>query len=177
MERIVVHEAPPMQPPEEPPYSDNDNDDDDDATTSFGTTVVYNQWSPVLHLGDLLDFLLETTCERQPTGPGNHNNNNNTRRTQQTTMNHNHVTMNHMMNPPNFCTSPTHANVGFFMEEHKMEDVANASSSNYNKYRSFLSPNRFDVGYGKYMDPLAAGTTGTGSAEESQPQHHSMDVN
>jgi ubiquitin-protein ligase len=94
IERIVVHyEAPPMQPPEEQPSN----------TTSFEMTIIYNQWSPVFHLGALLAFLLEMTaksCARP-----------NARLTQPMNQTMNQNMNQNNMNPPNFCTSPMHANV------------------------------------------------------------------
>jgi hypothetical protein len=127
-----------MQPPEEQPSH----------TTSFGMTIVYNHWFPLFHLGHLLPLLLERTVESRarPT----------TWRTQPINQTMNQSMNQNNMNPPNFCMSAMHANVGFFMEEHKMKDVATATANNnYNKCQSFLSPNQFDAGYGKYMDPLA----------------------
>jgi hypothetical protein len=65
------------------------------------------------------------------------------------------------------------------MEEHKMEqDAADASNTSTSSSSSSQSqseyfcfhPNRFDAGYGKYMDPLQ-------QAQQQQPPNHNfMDV-
>jgi len=104
-----------------------------------GNTVIY-QWSPVMHLGDLIDFLLESRRTVKP-------------------------------RPRLRPSSPTHASgistfaalpTSTFVEEHKMEDddphVAYQNQQRRN-HDTFFPPNRFDVGYGKYMDLLATTTT------------------
>ena len=121
-----------------------------------GTTVIY-EWSPIMYLGDLLDFLLESKS----------------RAASSTTLSKSSSSMcsgsttcmgsNSRMGALNNDLNAT------FLEEHKMEDGV-APHHHLNLY---FPPNRFDVGYGKYMDLLAA----AGPSPQQSCSNNAMDVN
>jgi hypothetical protein len=153
MDRIVVQESPPsvMRGSVRP--------------TVCGSTVVYNQWSPILHIGDLLDFLIQTGLSGRPTGNGNWNTNTNT------TDNNNMTTMKGVDHNDDHNDNMG----GICVEEHKMDDASTMSfvptHHPFGTYRSGTPPdlnaNRFDVGYGKCEDPLSLSTTTTTSSSNA----------
>ena len=61
IQRIVVTEAPPLGQDWLPPSTTTATTTASVSTvgSSCGTTIVYNQWSPVMRLGDLIQFLLQ----------------------------------------------------------------------------------------------------------------------
>ena len=109
-----------------------------------GTTLIYH-WSPVMHLESLLDYLL------QQSNPHHHNHH------QQTTS---IPTAEQARGFPSAkATTPSGQNSSLlfssFVEEHKMEDQNNTAAG---RQHSYFSPNRFDIGYGKYKDLLTPTT-------------------
>ena len=136
-----------------------------------GATVVYNQWSPIMHIGHLLDFLISTGLSSRPnshdgTTPPQSGNN------VMTTINSSATSV------------INHQETQNLMDEHKMEDGNNNSNRHrhhhqqqHPSYRGgfrgtqnnsmnametpsstqfplthtsrYLTPNRFDVGYAK----------------------------
>jgi hypothetical protein len=115
-----------------------------------GTTVVY-EWSPIMYLGDLLDFLLDSRNRAAvPT------------------------TLSSKSTSSSTCSTPmesgsrmgalNHDLNSSFPEEHKMEDGVAA----HHHLNLYFPPNRFDVGYGKYMDLLA---------QQQACSNNAMDVN
>ena len=137
MERIVVHEA--------APYSANHYEDEsfvtdlpDPNNPICGTTVVFDRWSPVMHIGDLLEFIVKTIkCRPAPT-----------------TMTAMHPSFTIPLSSSSL--NPQTSN-HVFIEEHKMEDngshkLTTLQHLNPDKYTSCFPANRFDAGYGKFMD-------------------------
>lgn len=133
IQRIVVTEAPPT------------NTSAAASTTtrlqepvSCGSTVVYNQWSPVMRLGDLLQFVIVLLTNPTLAAAA----------ALSSTTYHNHraaaLSTNRLSAP-----SPTQA---AFVEEHKMEEYHDKAAEGAVDF----APNRFEAGYGKYLDPIAS---------------------
>ena len=145
VERIVIHETPP---------------NGHAPTVPCGATVVYNNWSPIMRLGDLLSFVLDVLFDLDGTGVTKNSSG-------MTDASHFPSDSESMAGPgrssdfshrqaqpvassaSSQSNSPTNA---IFTEEHKMED-ANSGAADIDDLRYF-PPNRFDAGYGKYLDPL-----------------------
>ena len=156
VERIVIHEAPPNgQAPSVP----------------CGSTVVYNHWSPIMRLGDLLSFVLNVLFEQDNTDGCEINNG----MTEASLSNgclppdtvsrpssaarrsdFSHRNTQYILSSSSSASSTSPTNT-FFVEEHKMEDSISGVSdfhSNQPTDLNYFPPNRFDAGYGKYLDPL-----------------------
>lgn len=132
------------------------------SSSSLGVkTVIYNEWSPVQGLGELLSFLLRSSLERSDS-----------QRRQSPSPTTSGAAP--APSPPTttsraFLPPPSSDSI-FFFEEHKMEDAhsfcnhrnphhdfssqQNPSNQTNNKFMATFAPNRFDVGYGKYHNPI-----------------------
>ena len=76
MERIVVHEIAPYSPSTNcnssstvTDYNNNDHHQENPKNSLIRgtTTVVFDRWSPVMHIGDLIDFCIKTVnCRPTP---------------------------------------------------------------------------------------------------------------
>lgn len=135
MKHVVVQDAPSMEKHH--------------TSIDCGTTVIY-EWSPVMYLGDLLDFLMQSRTRFSR--PSNNNTHLLGASKEEDAKNGQGMLMGDN-------------DTAFFVEEHKMEDVTAA--------HLFFPPNRFDIGYGKYMDLFQA-KTGTPQIFNSS---NAMDVN
>jgi hypothetical protein len=174
VERIVVHEAPSIG--QEPP------------PVSCGTTVVYNQWSPVMQLGDLLAFCMNVfTQTEKETNNANANAASSARLTTgNPSSHHSHSSVRNaakrtggsmsQSNPHHARSTPRmtglHVGVGLHVpvlaavvEEHKVNEQT-------------FPINRFDAGYGKYLDPLVAvlQSSTVAAAAATAAMCNSMDV-
>ena len=113
---------------------------------SCGGSTVCFEWSPVHMLSDLLNFVLQVLPPQSRNIHG----------------------MNMYMQPPtNDNSPPTYVspryfqgqheraldtdNTAMFLEEHKMEESSSTTSG-----VSVFPPNRFETGYGKYLEPVAS---------------------
>ncbi len=164
MDQIIIVDEPPGMPQGQ-----------DTASETPGPTVIYQGWSPVRQLGDLLGFLLKTSAQ-QPI----HARSSSAASTSgfDTRSNSNQISteVSLAMTSESFSSSPTDVSssvtdgrIGrpttgtslYFMDEHKMDDAMgyrrySSEQSGHNMASQVLLPNRFDVGYGKYCNPLEA---------------------
>ena len=204
MRHVVIQDAPPARAADEYNFEHNHtagttSDMDPSlqhmkhATDICEDGTVVFQWNPVMHLGNLLDFLMESK-NRQPsvnTGVVNSINTASPNQTHSTNFNHNAAQVSPTMSRDcDDATMGTFSNV-HFVEEHKMEDLGQSfrnrhqwkqqqqqqphaqtqyGMSNPTKDNNiYFAPNRFDMGYGKYMDMLAPGA---GPSSHQYQQHH-----
>lgn len=157
-------------------------------------TVCYNQWSPVQHLGNLLEFLIQASmAPPSPTGPEAHHlqhdvpthSSRSCRATSSSVVvdpSTDYDTLHQIHGNGTAFSAPLHYHhqqpqdgsfPGDYMEEHKMEDVTRSTSHQHHAHHHTFpvlaatpfAPNRFDMGYGKYRDPL-----------ERHAAHHSVSV-
>jgi hypothetical protein len=130
-----------------------------------GTTVVWNHWSPVVSLGEFLDFLLQLAESPNLADEGGTGVNVGGR----------NVPLSTSSSFPSLyqATIVGHSaelSSGLFIEEHKMEDLMASSTSSTPRTSnvevdllSSLNPNRFDVGYAKSESFSGSGSGSGGS--------------
>jgi ubiquitin-protein ligase len=143
IQRIVVTEAPPTN------TSNSASATTASTTTTrlqepVSTTVWYNQWSPVMRLGDLLQFVIVLLTN--PTSSAS-------AAAASSTTYHNHRAA---ALSTSSRLSPTHHHHAAFVEEHKMGEEYYYQDSKATEGTVDFAPNRFDAGYGKYLDPIAS---------------------
>lgn len=121
-----------------------------------GTTVVWNHWSPIVSLVDLIDFLLRLAAARPMPDQAGHNHCN---------INPGSLSLSRFASFHSLygtaITSLGSSTKAGFIEEHKMQDTA--SSSDAPSTVVHLPPNRFDVGYEKLGKEVSSSGNSNGS--------------
>lgn len=172
MDQIVVLEETPGMP--------HGQDTSSGSPPGTTTTLYYKEWSPVRHLGDLLLFLLQASASSLPlsrstsfatsvasTDSGEetsvHFTSSMTTEFASSSSSSSGASASSTSSPNDVSSSATtihrrHASPAQFMDEHKMDDVfvcyKNKVVDCTDMAVQVLAPNRFDVGYGKYCNPL-----------------------
>jgi ubiquitin-protein ligase len=164
IQRIVVTEAPPTNSNTMSAATAAANTNttttsrlQDPASCGSSTTVVYNQWSPVMRLGDLLQFVIvlltNPTLATSAAAAG----------AASSTSYHHHHRATALFSGCRSAPSPTHHHHhhhhAAFLEEHKMEEYQDKVAEGTVDF----APNRFEAGYGKYLDPIASTAAATGA--------------
>lgn len=170
MEQIVIMEEPPGMP----------HGQETASGSSPGTTVYYKEWSPVRHLGDLLGFLLQASAPDPrsfsrsssfatsvaSTGSvdgASSSHFTSSMTTEVLSSSSSAASVSSTSSPNDVSSSATtihrrHGSPAQFMDEHKMDDVFVCYKTKVFESNDMavqvLAPNRFDVGYGKYSNPL-----------------------
>jgi hypothetical protein len=132
-----------------------------------GKTIVWNKWSPVVSLGDLLDFLLTISQSERPlidaSRPGRFQTSSrvvsdeggcgwmwSSSSSSSSFSSFSGIPKEHVFsNNSNACPG-MESNESYYREEHKVEGFAMTTMRRSPQAPKFLAPNRFDVGYEKH---------------------------
>jgi hypothetical protein len=186
MDQILITDEPPGGPQHQAEGQDTFSSNGVETTLQGSlVTVLYNQWSPVRHLGDLLIFLLQISVQ-QPPGSWRSSLRRLSRDSSFAPTTASLMSVSAPLTVPlaSTCTSSNSSTSSFsqevsssaltvrmrpaayFQDEHKVDEFQFVGSytNNHKEARTVVpsaaappvvfAPNRFDMGYGKYQDPL-----------------------